>query len=179
MRIGQRGFNLIRNFEQLRLRAYDDKTGREVRPGGRVLGKLTIGWGHTGADVFRGQEITPADADNLLMRDLAIAEGAVNSLVDVALTQNQYDALVSLVFNWGMGNFSQSVLLQRLNAGDYAGAAARLREHPVTSGGQVMPGLITRRGVEADLFLDGAGISPNPSKPLATKQTRKKKPAAK
>jgi lysozyme len=52
-----------------------------------------------------------------------IAEAAVNRSVRVPLTSAQFDALVSLVFNWGAGNFFQSELLRRLNAGDYPRSA--------------------------------------------------------
>lgn len=142
MNISSAGLALIKRFERLRLTAYDDGYGNR-----------TIGWGHLIQPGEGLQTITSAQADELLSRDLATAESAVNSLVRVPLTQSQYDALVSLVFNWGTGNFRNSSHLSLLNAGDYAGTAARLREHPVTSGGTPSQGLVNRRAAEADLFL--------------------------
>ena len=130
----------IKRHEGLRLTAYDDGAGT-----------LTIGYGH----LIRSDmptRITREEAERLFLADLAIAEAAVNRLVQVPLTSAQFDALVSLVFNWGSGNFAQSQLLALLNAYDYAGAQARLREHPVTAGGQVMSGLQRRRRSEADWF---------------------------
>ena len=130
----------IKRHEGLRLTAYDDGAGN-----------LTIGYGHLIRSDMPNQ-ISRDDAERLFLADLATAEAAVNRLVQVPLTSAQFDALVSLVFNWGAGNFAQSELLRRLNAYDYTGAQARLREHPVTAGGQVLPGLQRRRRAEADWF---------------------------
>lgn len=134
------GLEEIKRHEGLRLTAYDDGAGN-----------LTIGWGHLIRSDMPNQ-ITREEAERLFLADLATAEAAVNRLVQVPLTSAQFDALVSLVFNWGSGNFAQSELLRRLNAYDYIGAQARLREHPVTAGGQVMSGLQRRRRAESDWF---------------------------
>lgn len=134
------GKNEIRRHEGLRLTAYDDGAGN-----------LTIGYGHKVVSDLPNK-ITREQAEELFQSDLVIAEAAVNRSVRVPLTSAQFDALVSLVFNWGSGNFSQSELLRRLNAGDYRGAQQRLSEHPVTAGGVVMSGLQRRRRAEADWF---------------------------
>lgn len=134
------GKNEIKKHEGLRLTAYDDGAGN-----------LTIGYGHKIASDMPNK-ITREQAEKLFRSDLAIAEAAVSQSVRVPLTSAQFDALVSLVFNWGGGNFSQSELLRRLNAGDYRGAQQRLSEHPVTAGGVVMSGLQRRRRAEADWF---------------------------
>ena len=134
------GKNEIKRHEGLRLTAYDDGAGN-----------LTIGYGHKIVSDMPNK-ITREQAEELFRSDLAIAEAAVNRSVRVPLTSAQFDALVSLVFNWGGGNFSQSELLRRLNAGDYRGAQQRLSEHPVTAGGVVMSGLQRRRRAEADWF---------------------------
>jgi len=134
------GKEQIRKHEGLRLTAYDDGAGN-----------LTIGYGHKIVSDIPNK-ITREQAEELFRADLAIAEGGVNRSVRVPLTSAQFDALVSLVFNWGGGNFSQSELLRRLNAGDYRGAQQRLSEHPVTAGGVVMSGLQRRRRAEADWF---------------------------
>jgi lysozyme len=84
----------IKRWEGLRLESYLD-----------VGGILTIGYGHTGPDVVEGQRITKAKADALLRADLRVAMQAVSSLVKVPLTENQGGALVSFVFNVGVGAF--------------------------------------------------------------------------
>jgi len=134
------GKNEIKRHEGLRLTAYDDGAGN-----------LTIGYGHKIVSDMPNK-ITREQAEELFRSDLAVAEAAVNRSVRVPLTSAQFDGLVSLVFNWGGGNFSQSELLRRLNAGDYRGAQQRLSEHPVTAGGVVMSGLQRRRRAEADWF---------------------------
>lgn len=134
------GLEEIKRHEGLRLTAYDDGAGN-----------LTIGYGHKVVSDLPTR-ITREQAEELFLADVATAEAAVNRSVRVPLTSSQFDALVSLVFNWGSGNFSQSELLRRLNAGDYRGAQQRLSEHPVTAGGVVMSGLQRRRRAEADWF---------------------------
>jgi lysozyme len=135
------GLQRIRNFEGLRLQAYQD-------PGG----VWTIGYGHTGSDVSQGLVITRADADALLRADLATAEATVNSSVSVSLTQGQFDALVSFVYNVGGGAFQTSTLLAKLNAGDYASAAAEFGNWNQDANGQPLAGLMSRRSAEAALF---------------------------
>jgi lysozyme len=80
----------------------------------------------------------------------------VNSLVKVPLSQNQFDALCSFVFNVGTRNFEYSTLLQKLNVGNYAGAAEQFKQwDKVTLDGQLVPstGLLRRRQLEEQLFL--------------------------
>jgi lysozyme len=88
---------------------------------------LTIGVGHTSAAgppiVTPGMKITAEQSDEILSRDLVSVENDVNSAVNVPLTQNQFDALVSFVFNIGGTAFRKSTLLKKLNAHDFAGAA--------------------------------------------------------
>ena len=135
------GLEEIKRHEGLRLTAYDDGAGN-----------LTIGYGHKIVSGDTPTRITRDQAEALFLADVATAEAAVNRSVRVPLTASQFDALVSLAFNWGGGNFSQSELLRRLNAGDYRGAQQRLSEHPVTAGGEIVSGLQRRRRAEADWF---------------------------
>jgi lysozyme len=92
-----------------------------------TVGVITIGVGHTSAAgppiVTPGMKITAEQSDEILSRDLVSVENDVNSAVKVPLTQNQFDALVSFVFNIGGTAFRNSTLLRKLNAKDYAGAA--------------------------------------------------------
>lgn len=135
------GKTLIKASEGLRLKTYLD-TG----------GVPTIGWGHTGPDVIKGQTISTAEAELLLTIDLQKFETAVMRLVHVPLNQNQFDALVCLSFNIGIQALADSTLLRMLNARNYAGAADQfLRWNKVD--GVSLPGLVKRRAAERSLFL--------------------------
>lgn len=133
--------DVVREFEGLRLEAYLD-TG----------GVWTIGYGHTGEEVKRGLTIDLAQAETWLTEDLREAEGYVSKLVKVGLTQNQFDALVSFVYNIGGTAFGYSTLLRKLNAGDYEGAANQLLRWNKDNG-KVIGGLTNRRKKERELFL--------------------------
>ena len=76
---------------------------------------------------------------------------AVNDLVKVKLSQNQFDALVIFVFNIGRPQFMRSNLLKRLNEGDFKSVPSELRRWNKSSG-KVLPGLINRRETEVKLF---------------------------
>lgn len=140
MDISPAGLNLVKEFEQLRLTAYRDSGGQ-----------LTIGWGST-VGVYAGMRISPAEADARLHNDLRTAVSAVNRYVTVPLTPYQFDALVSLTFNIGVGAFRGSTLLKRLNASRYTEAADQfLRWNKVN--GRVSRGLLRRRTAERALFM--------------------------
>lgn len=139
MHISQFGLKLIKEFESLELNAY-------LCPA-KVW---TIGYGHT-KNVKRGDRITEKQADCFLMQDLYETEKAINKLVRVPLTQNQYDALCSFVFNVGVGAFNKSTLLAKLNKGDYTGAANEFKRWN-KAGGVILAGLIRRRQAEEVLF---------------------------
>lgn len=111
----------------------------------------TIGYGHT-KGVKLGQRITVLQANQFLQEDIAWAEDAVNSLVKVRLNQNQFDALVSFVFNIGATAFEKSTLLRLLNSGDYTGAANQFPRWNKQNG-KVLNGLTKRRKEEQALFL--------------------------
>ncbi|MBD1601973.1 lysozyme [Pseudomonas typographi] len=136
-----KGVALIQAFEGLRLSAYRDS-----------VGVVTIGWGHTGPDIRMGMKIDRAEAERLLCDDLHDFERDVSRLVQVPLSQNQFDALVCFSFNVGSGNLAGSTLLKKLNAEDYAGAAAQFLRWD-KAGGVTLPGLTRRRAAERELFL--------------------------
>lgn len=140
MRISDAGLSIIKRFEGLRLVAYRD--------GGEVW---TCGWGHT-RDVGRLTTCTKEQAEAWLREDVASAEMAVNKLVEMPLKQNQYDALVSWVFNVGIGAFGKSTLLKRLNQGEMELAADEILRWNKDNG-KVVPGLANRRKEERELFL--------------------------
>jgi lysozyme len=114
----------------------------------------TIGYGHTGADVYPGLVITESKAEQMLVSDLLPCEAAVKRLVTVTLTQAQFDALVSLTYNIGVDAFERSTLRRKLNMKDYNGAADEFLRWN-RSGGRVMDGLTRRRREERAQFLGG------------------------
>ena len=139
MNIGPAGLALIKEFEGVRLAAYLDS-----------VGVPTIGYGHT-KGVQMGDTCTEEQADQWLREDCADAEDCVNSAVSVPLTQHEFDALVSFVFNLGCGNFRKSTLLRKLLDSDYDGCCLEFRKWD-KAGGQTLAGLTRRRYAEAKLF---------------------------
>lgn len=142
---------LIKSYEKLRLEAYLP-TKNDVP---------TIGWGHT-LGVKMGDKITREEAQQLFEQDTAWVEAALNELVKVPLTQNQFDALGSLVFNIGRTNFSRSTLLKKLNLKDYAGAADQFLVWNKQKG-KPLRGLSIRRDKERALFLETVEEDESPS----------------
>lgn len=120
------------------------------------VGILTIGVGHTTAagapTVAPGMKITAAESDQILSRDLAKFELTVLAAVKVPMSQNEFDALVSLAFNIGGGAFAKSTLVRKLNAGDKAGAANAFLSWD-KAGGKALKGLTKRRESERLQFL--------------------------
>ena len=141
MQTSEKGLDLIRKYEGLRLAAY-------VCPGG----KLTIGYGHTGTDVTSGKKITAEQANALLVKDVQRFESAVNELVKAPMTQGMFDALISFSFNLGAGSLKSSSLLKKLNADDLEGAADEFLKWNKAKG-KVLAGLTERRESERELFL--------------------------
>ncbi len=160
--------NLLKRWEGLVLYAYDDADPstpkKRIMPGDPVKGVLTIGWGHT-ATVRPGMEITEAEAHNLFLKDLAPCERAVERAITVPLTDGQFGALVSFVFNLGTSMRPGAPLFnvaKTLNTGDYAGAIQRMQLYnKVRVGGRlvVSPGLVNRRQAEAGLWARGSQVA--------------------
>ena len=123
-------------------------------------GKWTIGYGHTGNDVFRGLIITRTQAELLLKKDVAGAESDVLNQVKVKITQNQFDALVSWTYNLGGTNLSQSTMLKLLNNGDYDSVPCQMMRW-VYAAGKRLNGLVKRRKAEGELFNNGKSFSCN------------------
>lgn len=145
MHVSPNGVDLICNFEGLRLKAYDDG-----------VGVWTIGYGTTkypnGIRVKKGDTCTLDQAKAYMQNDLKAFEQTVNSAVKVPVSQNQFDALVSLAYNIGSTAFKNSTLVKRLNEGNYK-AAANQFDVWVNAGGKRMQGLVNRRTTEKALFL--------------------------
>lgn len=172
--LGTAGLNIIKTSEGLKLKAY-------LCP----ANKLTIGYGHVilptrdyllfkdfdapalqrAVDACQrsrkltreaaGLFISPAQADTLLCNDTQQVAEFISSISRSTLTPNQFDALVSLVFNIGQGNYAGSTLRKRLATGNIAEAAREFDRWVYgTVGGKKikLAGLVTRRAAERALF---------------------------
>lgn len=142
MKTSERGLAFICNHEACVLQAYPDPaTSGEP---------WTIGVGHTGG-VKPGDTCTMEEAMQWLKEDVAEAEEVINRVVRVELSQDQFDALVSLVFNIGGGNFERSTLLKKINALNFDGASDEFPRWN-RAAGRVLAGLTKRRLAESRLF---------------------------
>ena len=156
MKIGTKGLEMIKSYEGLRLKGYLP-TPHDVP---------TIGYGHT-KTARLGMVITEKEAEHLLKKDLVWVQNTIAANVKVPLTQNQYDALCSFIYNLGATNFRRSTLLAKLNKQNYKGAADELLRWD-KQGNKVLRGLTRRRKAERGLFLyETAPTTPsNPQGPL-------------
>lgn len=139
MKLSSAGFELIKEFEGLRLKAY-------LCP----ANVWTIGYGHT-LGVTANMEINKFEADAFLVSDARQFEAAVNRYVKVRLEQNEFDALVSFAFNVGTKAFRDSTLVRVLNEGRKKDVPAQLMRWN-RGGGKVLKGLERRRRAEAGLW---------------------------
>lgn len=114
-------------------------------------GVWTIGYGTT-EYVDPGDTVTEEEACDLLRKDVQEAADAIDDLVDVELTQSQYDALCSFIYNVGRSAFENSTLLKMLNRGQPAAAIGPQFDRWVKANGKVLPGLTRRRAAEREMF---------------------------
>lgn len=143
----QNAIDLMHEFEGCRLTAYPDPGSRDGKP-------WTIGYGSTGPGIGKGVVWTQKQADDRFASDLAKFSEKVRALLDgsgVPTTQSQFDAMVSLAYNIGVGAFGGSTVLRKHRAGDYAGAQAAFAMWNKNDG-KVMAGLTRRRAAEAALY---------------------------
>lgn len=158
MTVSEAGLKHLQQAEGSRLKAYKD-TG----------GIWTIGFGHTGTvdgiPIHEGMTITKAQEWELLKQDKEKFERAVNSVIKVPLTQNQFDALFSFAYNLGETGLRKSSVAKLINAGNYAAAADKMLEfNKVKKNGeyQFEQGVFNRRKREREMFLGvGQGEAPN------------------
>lgn len=141
MALGVKGAALIRSFEKLELDAYLD--------GGGVP---TIAWGHTGPEVALGQTCTVEQAGEWFVHDTQKAVNGVIASTDVALSQNQFDALVAFTYNVGVGAEAHSTLCKVVNAKNWSAVPAEFMKWVYVKGVR-SAGLENRRAAERDLFL--------------------------
>lgn len=147
MNASEDGISIIKQFEGFRPEAYLP-TSDDVP---------TVGFGTTridGKPVPLGLKVTEEEAEELLKKDIRIAEETVSRLVDVDISQAQRDALISFVYNIGSGNFASSTLLKKLNEGDFEGAQKEFGRWNKQNKKE-LPGLTERRRAEAELFAKG------------------------
>jgi len=158
MKTSRTGIDLIKKWEGVRLDAYAD-----------AVGVWTIGFGHTAMagppKPVPGMKITRQEAEDILIRDLVKYETAVANAITRPATQNQFDAMTSLCFNIGPGNFAKSTLVKLFNVGDMEGAANAFSSWR-KAGGKVLQGLVNRRADEEALFRRSGGSSPIPPPPV-------------
>jgi lysozyme len=144
MKTSQVGLALIKHYEGFRSKPYRCPAG-----------KWTIGYGHLINDgrnlpVDYNRVFSIGEINALLIADLKRFERGVALYCPVQLTQNQFDALVSFSFNLGLGTLQRSTVRQKINRGDFKGAAKVLLQYN-KAGGKVLKGLDLRRKDEARL----------------------------
>lgn len=147
--MSNKGRRLLTEREGKKLLAYKDS-----------VGIWTIGVGHTAAagppSPKKGMRITENECDQILTRDLVSFSDQIEKLVTVLLTQYEFDALLSLAFNIGIGGFKRSSVLKYLNVGNRRVAADKFLLW--NKGGKpkrVIKGLTNRRKAERLQFLNG------------------------
>lgn len=146
MKASQNAIQIIKDSESLKLKAY-------ICP----AGKLTIGYGHT-KKVTPGMIISSLQAEQLLAEDITSAEVDLNKLLKKSLKQNQYDALISFIFNIGAQKLATSSLLKMVNTNpNNALIPAEFRKwvyatNPKTGVKEQLPGLVIRREKESKLY---------------------------
>lgn len=149
--LSEAGARFIARFEGFRAELYNDPANH-----------CTIGYGHlvhhgpiNGSEPVEFRNgLTEAAALALLREDAASAAAAVRAGVDVPLSQSQLDALICFTFNVGTGAFAKSTLLKVLNGGDYDSVPSQLARW-TKAGGRTLPGLVSRRTAEGELFVHG------------------------
>jgi len=139
MKTSDKGIDLIKKYEGFRAKAYKCPSD-----------KWTIGYGHT-LNVKSTDVIDKAQAEYFLRQDVEFAEKEVNKH-NLNINQNQFDALVSFVFNLGVGNFARSTLLRKIKSNPDDPTIRKEFERWVYAGGKILTGLIKRRKEEANLY---------------------------
>lgn len=143
-KISDAGLTMIAEFEGFSEQAYNDPPGSS---------KWSIGFGHQiqPGEPYMTENITVEKGRQLLAIDTANAQAIVKSTITRPLTTKQFDALTSFVFNIGGGAFKNGTVPQKINAGDFKGAAETMRKY-VNAGGVVNQALVKRREEEASTF---------------------------
>tara|TARA_R100001510_G_C7597280_1_gene164981 strand:- start:126 stop:857 length:732 start_codon:yes stop_codon:yes gene_type:complete len=182
--VSEAGVSLVKKFEGL----HKQTSEGDVRAYRCPAGRWTLGWGHC-KGVKSGMRATVEECEKFLQEDLNEAGAMVNRFVHVPLSQQQFDALASFVFNIGGGaNFQTSTLLKKLNKGQYDDVPEQImRWNKARVDGVLTPlkGLTRRRTAEAALFSmdapladEGGDLMVQKPEQTATKPLKKSKTLA-
>jgi lysozyme len=171
MKLSQDGWDQIKAEE-----------GDPKNPGEPVLkaykigdGKITVGWGHAEpvktSKYKKGQVITREEAKDLLKEDLKSAADGVRRIfkewkdegIERRITQDQFNALVSMAYNMGVGGLRRSDVIQHIKKGDYKTAGESIKKQSLS---KKFSGLESRREREADLFL--SYLEETPESPISS-----------
>ena len=166
MKLSMAGKAEMEQFEGRRNKLYDDATGKTIARAADAKGFPTIGVGHLvkkGDTSYDGKTLSEAEIDALFAADVKWAEDVINGL-NLPLKQNEFDALVSFVYNVGPGkkgvkdglitlrSGEPSSVLRNMRAGNIRAAGDSLLSW-TRSAGKVLPGLVKRRQAERALLL--------------------------
>ena len=182
-KIDTKGVRKLKSLETYVGYPYDDADTswprKEVKDIKKVKGTLTWGYGTT-QNIVIGKKITQAQAEEILLEELAEYEAAVENLVKVKLTSNQFTALVLFAYNVGIGAFRKSTLLKRLNNGEYNAVPYEMLKWTKTRiNGKLVnsKGLENRRAAEIGIWGAGGDMASSHmeveplKKPIVTKES--------
>ena len=156
MKLNQNGIDFIKNFEGCVLHAYKVTPSEEY---------YTIGYGHYGSDVHEGDVISVDEAEKLLASDLMEFEQEVNAWnYHYKWNCNEYTAMVSFAYNCGVGGFRNLIKNGSRTKSEIAEKILLYN----TDGCNTLPGLVTRREKERELFLTPVDVEPNVTKDYVT-----------
>jgi len=144
MKASENAYALIKKYEGLRLKSYQD-TG----------GKWTVGWGHT-HNACPGKTITLREAEMFFKWDIDDTKTHLDDVIkkyNLSFNQNQYDALISFIFNIGIGQFKRSTLLKLIREDVNHPDIIRQFKRWKYDAGVVQPGLVKRRAIESALYV--------------------------
>jgi lysozyme len=161
MTISATGLKHLKRDEGSRATVYDDADGKSKSSWGEVSGFPTVGVGHliqnneraAFSKYLKPGKMSDDAIDNLLLSDLQSRIIALNKKLKVKVTQNQFDALLSMMFNTGAGNKSFLKAVSLTNEGKFKEASDQIRSGPKTSKGKELAGLVRRRNGEADTYM--------------------------
>jgi len=145
MRLSPTGLDLMKRRNGLTLKARQDPAGLWF-----------IGFAHYG-DVQEGMEITQAEAEAKLEYEIARYETHLASMLERPVSQGQWDALLLLIFDYGLARIRSSILIRHVNAGEFERAAAEFSKWIQVRGRPDIQ-MVKRREMERHLFLQGTAV---------------------
>lgn len=160
----EKGLKFLKQYEGIRYQVYDDKGGKIISDYSQARGYPTIGIGHligAGERDFYSkylggrEKMTEAEVLALKKKDIPRFAKPLNDRLKEPVTQNMFNAMLSLGFNTGMNGGAIKKAIAAVNAKDYEGAANAIKDGPKTSKGVVMEGLRKRRNAEYEMFKEG------------------------